>query len=436
MDIAEFKKVIQNQEGERDSMLKNPDLINRDVGTGLVEKSLKHPNIIAILGIRRCGKSTLSWILLKDRKYAYINFDDELLYGIKVDDFDRLLKAFYDLYGDDLQYFLLDEIQNVKGWELFINKLGRTKKVIVTGSNSNLLGGELATHLTGRYNSITLFPFSFNEFLAYKKVPNDYFYGKEFRTERVAKALKYLEEYIQYGGFPEGYKFTHDRLKSTFRDIITKDVTRRYRIKNIESIESLSKYLISIYSNEISFSSLRNIVGIKKIETVKNYLTYLENSYLFFLMERFSFKLKQQMIAPKKIYCIDTGMINAMTVGNSRNIGRLMENLVAVELLRRKNYSNDMIEVYYWKDHNNHEVDFLIKAGKNVVELIQTSYVSDLNLINRREIDNLIKASEELHCNNLSIITWDYESVIEKEGREITCIPLWKWLMGTALSSS
>ena len=295
MDIVEFKKVIQNQEGERDSMLKDPDLINREVGTGLVEKSLKHPNIIAILGIRRCGKSTLSWILLKDRKYAYINFDDELLYGIKVDDFDRLLKAFYDLYGDDLQYFLLDEIQNVKGWELFVSKLGRTKKVIVTGSNSNLLGGELATHLTGRYNSITLFPFSFNEFLAYKKVPNDYFYGKEFRTERVAKALKYLEEYIQYGGFPEGYKFTHDRLKSTFRDIITKDVTRRYRIKNIESIESLSKYLISIYSNEISFSSLRNIVGIKKIETVKNYLTYLENSYLFFLLERFSFKLKHQI---------------------------------------------------------------------------------------------------------------------------------------------
>ncbi len=390
---------------------------------------MKYPNIFSILGVRRCGKSVFSWLLLEDGEFGYVNFDDESLYGLKAKDLRQVLKAFYELYGSDVKYVILDEPQNVEGWELFANRLRRTKKVIITGSNSKLLAGELATHLTGRHIDATLFPFSFREFLEYNNLSPEHFQKYEYSTETHAKAEKMLEKYIMVGGFPEAYKFGKDILKSTYRDIINKDVIKRHEIRNIHVVEDLSRYLISNFSGEMSFNKLKNVFGIKKVETIKNYVSYLSQTFLFFVLERFSFKLKQQMIAPKKVYCIDTGLINAISFRASKDLGKLMENLVVIELLRRKSYWHDAWEIYYWKDHQQREVDFVIKEEQKVKQLIQVCYnIEDFNT-KERELKALDKASKELKCNNLLVITWDYEAEEEFKEKMIRFVPLWKWLL-------
>ena len=428
MNAAEFKRIIQNQEIEKEKILSQYKIIPRDVDMSRVKKLLNNPNALVILGVRRSGKSTLSWLIMEKHTYGYINFDDEALYGIKSSDLEQLLKAFYDLYGSNIDYFVLDEIQNVKGWELFVNRLIRTNKVIITGSNSNLLSMDLATHLTGRHSDITLFPFSFKEFIMYKGVDYAEIRAKSYSTEVSARMLKLLAEFVKFGGFPESYTFGLERVKSIFGDIISKDIIRRYKIKDIGSLEKLSKYLVSNFSAEITFSKLRNVTGIKKIETVRNYVNYLKNAYLIFYLERFSFKLKQQMVSPKKVYCIDTGIASSIAFTTSDNLGKLMENVIAVELLRRKTNS-DNHDVFYWKDASQREVDFLLKRGKTVEQIIQSTYVSSKEEISDREIKNLLVASEELRCNNLLVITWDYEAEEKTEGKRIKFIPLWKWLL-------
>jgi len=429
MNIAEIKRIIQDQERERNNLFTTEKIIEREAGKERALNAFRYPNIFAVLGVRRCGKSVFSWLCLRDRKYGCINFDDETLYGIKAKGLNLVLKSFYELYGTDLEYIILDEIQNVAGWELFANRLRRTKKVIITGSNSNLLSGELATHLTGRYIDFTLFPFSYREFLIYNDVSLEELKSYEYSTDTSAIAEKMLEEYIANGGFPEAYKFGRDIIKPIFGDIVTKDVVRRHKIKNIVAIEALAKYLTSNFSNEISYNKLKNIFDIKKVNTIKNYVTYLRESHLIFILERFSFKLKQQVIAPKKVYCIDNGIINAISFKATEGVGKLIENLVAVELLRRKSYWHRNCEIYYWKDHRQREVDFVLKEGPLVKELVQVCYdIGDFNT-KERELKSLIKASKELSCNNLLVITWDYEGKEEFKGKEIKFIPLWKWLL-------
>ncbi len=422
MNTVEIKRIVQQQAKERDSILAS-EIIERDIPN--LMSFLKHPNILAILGIRRCGKSVLSWLLMKKVIYGYINFDDESLYGTNASDLNSILQAFYELYGE-IDYFVFDEIQNVTGWELFANRLRRTKKIIITGSNSQLLSSELSTHLTGRHIDFHLFPFSFKEFCIYKEINITEIKKSEFTTTTSALMSKSLEEYTELGGFPESYKIGTPILKSIVGDIITKDIIKRYRVKNVKVIESLAKYLISNFGNEISFNKLKNIFTIKKVETIKNYVGYFENAYLIFVVERFSPKLKLQIIAPKKIYCIDTGIINAISFGLSKNIGKIFENIVYIQLLRTKNYST---ELYYWKDHQQNEVDFVVKQGTKIKELIQVCYDIDSDKTKAREIRALLKASEELGCRNLFIITQTKEMEEKIENKKIKFIPLWKWLI-------
>ena len=215
----------------------------------------------------------------------------------------------------------------------------------------------------------------------------------------------------------------------TYEDIIQKDILLRYKIKNKATFTELAKYLVSNFSHEITYNKLKDITSIKNVHTIKNYVNYLSNAYLIIILERFSFKLKNQMIAPKKLYCIDTGIINSVAFSFSEDFGRIMENLVAVELLRRKSYGTPDTELYYWKDHQQREVDFVIKKGKNIEQLIQVTSASEHNQIEKREYTGLLKASEELRCKNLLMITWDYEIKETIDGKEITFIPLWKWLL-------
>ena len=418
----DFKSIIKEQREELEKIEKEEKIIER-TGLNKSKESLKYPNILAILGIRRCGKSIFSYLLAKPHKFAYINFDDERLAGLKSDDLNKILESFYELY-EDIDYIILDEIQNVDNWELFVNRLRRTKKIILTGSNSKLLSGELSTHLTGRYLDIILFPFSFKEFLKLKEVKEN----KVYTTQEKAEIMKTLQEYLEIGGFPEAYKFGKGMISKIYEDILTKDILLRYNITKKEEIKKLAKYLITNSSGEITYSKLARIFDIKHVSTISNWISYLENAFLIFRLERFDFKLKQQFIAPKKVYCIDSGLMNTIGFKFSENRGKVIENEVALELQRRKAKENSF-EVYYWKDYQQNEVDFIIKKDKKIESLIQVSYINSKEEIKEREINALLKASKKLRCKNLIVITWDYETEEKFGGEIIKFVPLWKWLL-------
>lgn len=418
MQIEALKNVITDQRKELEEILKG-SIIKREV-LGHVKPFLKYPNILAILGVRRVGKSIFSFLLAKERAetFAYINLDDDRLIDVKTDDLNKILQAFYELYGE-VKLIILDEIQNVRGWELFANRLRRTKRVIITGSNSNLLSGELATHLTGRYIDFILYPFSFREILDFK--PDIHL------TQDIARTRNALRTYLQESGFPEFKKFGSSILDRTYSDIVTKDCLNRYNIKNKKTFRELANYIVSNFSEEYTYSKLSHIFNIKDVHTTKNYLGYLKEAFLIVSLDRFSYKLKQQIIAPKKVYVIDHGLCNFMSFKHSKDIGRIMENVVCIELLRKKAI-HDNIELYYWKDHQQNEVDFVIKEGQSVKELVQVCYDISESKTKDREVQGLIKASKELRCSVLKVLTWEYESKEKSHGKSILYIPLWKWL--------
>jgi predicted AAA+ superfamily ATPase len=367
---------------------------------------------------------------VEKRKFAYINFDDERLVDFKTEDFNQLLQVFYELYGRGIEFFLFDEIQNIANWQIFINRLRRTKKIIITGSNAKLLSGELATFLTGRYLDFALYPFSFAEFLTYKGISlkEEDFYA----TEKISQIKSLLNNYLELGGFPEAYSFGKNILGHLYGDILTKDILLRYSIKNKMTFKEVSNYLLSNFGREITYRKLKNVFAIKNVQTMKNYIGYLTVPYLFILLERFSYKLKQRVIAPKKIYNIDNGLLTSLAFRFSENRGALIENLVLVEILRRKSYSFSPREVFYWKDHQGREVDFLIKEGNKVSCLLQVCVDLYIQSTKEREIKALIKAAEELRVTKLFIITEEKEAE-EKVGRfEMRYIPLWKFLLKIA----
>jgi len=425
MQLQEIKEVIASQREEIEEKFEKTKIIEREIDKERLKGFLKSPNILAILGVRRCGKSTLSLQLLRNEEYGYINFDDERIMDFNVKDFDKTMEAFYELYGK-IENIILDEPHNIRGWELFVNRLRRTKKVIVTGSNSKMLSGELATHLTGRHIDFTLYPFSFREFLTY----NDFEIGDYITTAKMGLIKNLLRDYFSQGGFPERYILGKEMLVNIYFDILEKDIIRRIKLKKKVAFKEMVKYLVSNFSSEITFSKLKNILDIKDQHTIKNWIDGLEQAYLIKMIERFSPKLKESVIAPRKVYCIDTGIIEVISFRLSENIGRIMENIIAIELLRRKSYWYPGMEIFYWKDHQGREVDFLIKEGTSVKELIQVTYASGRDEIESREIKSLIKASNELKCKDLLLITWDYEDEMKMDSNTIRCIPLWKWLLG------
>ena len=425
MQREEFKKIIIDQNQEIKQIFENEKLIKRDIPE--LNKFLKHPNILAILGIRRCGKSILSNQLLMDKNYAYVNFDDERFINMKTKDLNILLEALYEIFGKELEYFLFDEIQNIDGWELFVTRLRRTKRIIITGSNAKLLSGELATHLTGRYIDFVLLPFSFQEHLILMGIKIKE--NKNYTTAEISELKKDLGEFIQHGGMPEIYKFGRSILPKIYKDIILKDAVVRYRIRHRNTLGELAKYLVSNFACEFTFNKLKNITNVKNIHTVKNYVEYLSSIYLIFVLERYSPKLKSQILAPKKVYCMDTGVANSIGFSVSENKGLLMENLVAIELFRKISYWDPGYEVYYWKDHRQNEVDFIIKEGTSVRELIQVCYdISNLDT-KKREFEALYLASKQLKCKKLTLINMDIDEKINYKDIEISCIPLWKWLL-------
>jgi len=390
------------------------------------EKFLNENIIKVITGPRRAGKSVFCMLLLKDKEFAYLDFDDENL--VKIKNYDELIKVLYEVYPN-AKYFFFDEIQNLDKWELFINKLHRRNfNLIITGSNAKLLETEISSILTGRYVSINVFPFSFREFLKAKNFELD---NKEISLPEVkGKILNFLSEYITTGGFPEVVVKNLDTktyLETLFDAILLKDVVKRHKVRFVPQIYDLAIFLLSNFSSEFSFTKIRNILGFNSTNTVEKYIRYLEESYLLFILNRFSFKLKEQIKTPKKVYVADNGFILAKSFQFSNNTGKLIENIVFCELLRR-NYKPN-IDIFYYKTKNGKEVDFVLKQATKINKLIQVCYnISDTNT-KEREIKSLLTASEELNCANLEIISWDYEAEEKHKGKTIKFVPLWKWLL-------
>lgn len=418
-----MREIILRQKLEKERFLKAP-LVERDIS----EKFAKHiqQDIIKVItGARRCGKSVFSIMALRGFPFGYVNLDEKELTEAK--NYDEILKYVIEIYGD-IKYLFLDEVQNLEKWELWINSLQRRGyNLVITGSNAKLLSRELATHLTGRYIATELFPFSFKEFMR----AVGFEFKEEYTQEEKGKILHQLKKYLEMGGFPEvvvkGFDYSY--LQSLFDSIIFKDIVKRYKIRYSDDLYNLAKYLISDFSKEASFTNIKKMLNFGSVHTVQNYVRFLEETYLIFSIDRFSFKQKEQIKSPKKIYAIDTGLINSIAFQFSNNLGRFMENAVAVELLRRISFNTVHRELYYWKDNAGREVDFVIKVGTKITHVIQVCYDMEDFETKERELKALVNASKELQCDSMLVITWDYEGEDEVDGKKILYVPLWKWLM-------
>ena len=403
---------------ERDALLGGHYVPRKGLNTA--RESLRHDLIKVITGPRRAGKSVFAVQMLKDVNFAYLNFDDERL--VDISDYDELLKSLAEVYGET-EFILFDEIQNLPAWELFVNRLHRRGiNLVITGSNSRLLSKELATHLTGRFIEFQVFPFSFVEFLRARNFAIDI--TLELK-ERQGLVLNYLNEYITTGGFPEVVTKDIDSrsyLTTLFEGILFKDIVKRYNVRQTKKIYDLGLYLITNHSSLYSFTRLKNLLGFRSVHTVENYTAYLEAAFLLFSVERFSHKAGLQLKSPRKIYAFDTGTINAVKFKIAPDTGRILENLVAVELLRRKN------DFFYYKTKDGKEVDFAIKKGLRIEQLIQVCYDSKDYATKKRETRALVKVAQEIDCNDLIILSWDEEGFDKIKDKDIRFLPLWKWL--------
>ncbi|MFH1454454.1 MAG: ATP-binding protein [Armatimonadota bacterium] len=419
-----LKNVILQHKLEKEKLLANKYIKREKLS--FAEKLIESDLIKVISGHRRSGKSVFSFLLLKDKNFAYVNFDDEKL--IKTKNTDDIIKGIFEVYADP-KYIFFDEIQNLDGWEIFTNKLHRRGyNLILTGSSARLLSKEFATNLTGRHINIEIFPFSFSEFL----LAQDYNIKEEELDipETKGKLLNYFEAYLKNGGFPEVVVKKMEPeiyLQTLFDAVLLKDVVKRYKIRYPQKLYDLAVYLISNTSSEFSFTKLKNILDFRSTHTIQNYLSYLEESYLFFILNRFSFKAKEQIKSPKKIYIIDNGFIQAKAFQFSNNFGKLTENLTFIGALAKGYRANK--DIFYYKTNNGKEIDFVLKKGITIEKLIQVCYkIEDYNTA-KREISALIEAGKELNCGNLEIITWDKEAQEMVNGKKIIFTPLWKWLL-------
>jgi len=422
---AILKEILLEQRKNLEKLKKERFVIREKLSQ--IKNFVKIKQIIVITGIRRCGKSVfLSQIINKFfKKYYYVNFEDERLSDFTFKDFNLLYEVCIELFGKS-KIFFLDEVQNVDGWERWVRRMyDNNFKFFITGSNARLLSREIATSLTGRHLQFSIYPFSFKELLD--------FYGisvKEndiYLTEKRAIILKYFTEYLKKGGFPEFLKYKKiEILQEYFNSIIERDIVGRYNIGGFKQIKELSRFLITNTANLATYNKLRKLTEIKSVNTVIKYLSYLENSYLVFRVPFFSFSLKKQIANPFKVYVIDSGLRNAIGFTFSKDIGRVYETVIGIELKRREE------EVYYWKDSFQHEVDFVIKRGRKVKGIIQSCFSFENIETENREIRSLIKASKELNCNNLTVLTENYESEEKVKWfgikRKIKFIPLWKYL--------
>ncbi len=410
MDRELLKDVLISQDRRQEEEIVERSLMER------LNNLLETPFVVIISGIRRCGKSTLLRSLKDDGSY-YVNFDDERFIGLTVSDLAPLHNLLIELFGER-EVFLLDEVQNISGWERFVRRLhNEGMKVVVTGSNATMLSRELGTHLTGRSVTLELYPFSFKEYLSFKGVK----IGPIDRMTSLEKSVmrKNLSEYIRSGGFPEYLKTGRDEyLQSLYQNILYRDIITRYGLTSEIPLRESALYAASNISKEMSYNNVRKLTGLSSATTVKEYFGYMENSYLNFLVNRYDHSLKKQIYYNKKIYFIDPALARLVGFRPTEDQGRLLENIVYLALRRSGG------EIFFHRGSNG--CDFVVRKNAMITEAIQVTM--DLEKAREREVKGLIEALVQYDLDRGDILTWDQSEEMEIEGQKNIVKPVWEWL--------
>ena len=421
-----LRTVILQQREERDLLLSKK--YQRRHTLAHSDDYLVSGLIKLITGPRRAGKSVFALQLLENKKFAYLNFDDGQL--LKNFDENLLWQYLLEIYPD-FDYLLLDEIQNLPDWDIWVGKLYRRgANLVITGSNANLLSNEMATALTGRYLQIRILPFSFAETLALRERTISF----DTPAEK-AKLLMQLTDFMTNGGYPETINMrgvTQAYLSTLFDSILLKDVAKRYNIRNISELYNLANYFVANFCNTFSINQLAGDLNLGSVHTAKKFTQYLAEPYLFHYMYRYNSKLKLMQKAPQKVYLTDTGFVAARAFELSKNHGRLLENMVFTELIRR-GFSTAQ-SLFYYRTRNDREIDFVCREANRIAQLIQVAYEISSEKTLKRELSALVEAADELNCENLLLITWDTEEVFAEKNMTISAVPIWKWLTGISSS--
>jgi hypothetical protein len=402
----------------------NPKVISRDLAV-----PMDSDFIISLIGPRRAGKTYYLFQIFKELDNpVYLNFEDSRLRDITYKEIRDVIRVYAELHGKEPKTLLLDEVQVIEGWSIAARELHDLKKyrIFITGSSSKMLSAEIATQLRGRTLSYLLLPFSFKEFLRIRGMD-----AKNATKDKEAMIKNALLEYMEFGGFPEVVLGTEkQKILKEYSDLILfKDFIERHEIRNIPLARYIHESILQNFSKEVSSNAIFNKAKAAGISisnnTVYDYLEKLNDTVMFFFLDRYSKKVHERASWPKKVYLADTGLSKAIRFSEDK--GKLMENVVALELMRKKDYDPNL-EIYYIKNENG-EVDFVLKSGASISALMQVS--AEMNDENySREMGPMVAASEQLSCNNMSIVTWDHESVEEYKGKKINTVPLWKWLLG------
>jgi len=416
-----LKEVILDQRN-----LGNPEqVVPREIFPNLIQLR-DSKQVLIISGIRRCGKSVLLSLCRRDslEQDYYINFDDDRLVNFKLDDFQTLYELFVEMYGPQ-NTFYFDEIQNIDNWERFVCRLHEQgKKIYITGSNASMLSVELGTRLTGRNIEINLYPYSFKEYLAMKGKTSVKINSLNTVDKGVLKSI--FNQFMEEGGMPEYINLNlAEYLHNLYQNILYRDIIVRHKIKNHSAIKELVYYLATNIAKECSFNSLKKILGLSSATTVSDYCSYLEDSFLCFFISKFDYSLKKQMQNNKKVYFIDQAIAAVVGFRFSSDIGRLLENIIFLELKRRGH------SIYYHQGKK--ECDFVLKEGTKITTAIQVCVSLDDNKTRDREIAGLIDAMRAYKLTSGIIITSDTLSEetanIDNEICKIRIVPAWSWLL-------
>ncbi len=410
-----MKTILLSQRKERDDLLAQNYIARH---TSVNTEELLHSHLIKLItGPRRVGKSTQALLMLRNKNFAYLNFDkQELRDRWNADLVMRLLDEIYPNYD----YLMLDEVQNLPNWDVWVTELFRRgKNLVITGSNANMLSSEMATLLTGKYLPIEMLPFSLAEFFEWHHLNIE-----NILPEQRNEALVLEDDYLRNGGYPEtvaARSLAATYLSTLFDSIIWKDIVKRHKIRNTEAINNMALYLLSNFCNQLSANDIADALHLGSVNTTQKFMGYLHEPFLFYYLPRFNNKLKLMNKAPKKVYVVDNGFVTAKAFSTSDNLGRLLENQVFVNLLR--NGYNTEQSMFYYRTRNDKEIDFVLRDNNHVKRLVQVSYEMSTEKTFRRECSALVEAAEELHCDELYVLTYNEKRTTEWAEHTIHILP-------------
>lgn len=420
MDLYEIVRILTDQKKELEKIDVKALCSRREES----QFELDSPLAQVVIGVRRSGKSMLCLkaLVQSGKKFGYVDFDDENLEGLERKDLNTVLEAAYMVYGD-FDYLFLDEAQNVDGWHLFVNRLLRQKMhIVLTGSNAKLLSSDLATHMTGRYNEITLFPFSFEEFCWMKGLDT-----KDLSTKNQAFIKVAFDEYLRNGGFPETFNLENQRgyVMSLMDAIIKKDIAKRFKIRYVDALRKMANYLVDNFCQEVVISTLADLFGFGSDHTAENYYSYLKQAFLLQGLNKYSFKSAER-IRGEKAYIVDVAFQSDREgTLTTDNLGFRMENIVYIELLRR--YKREKVDVFFHKD--GYEVDFVVVDKTKILELIQVTYQMDTVKTRNRELGGLAKGYAQFKCDTLTLISLNERGQEVYKGVKIKKVTIVDWLL-------